>query len=418
MGWHVNRGKDQLGEFHPAVRFRKELYRPDVIKLLLRTGSVEKALDEADRVRGKVSERAEVDKILPPRVSVTSPKPGKVATADVGITAVAESRGKHPVTVLRLVLDGQQVAGQDGVRYFDEPKLGEVRGEWKLTLTPGKHRVQVLADSAVSQGASDEVIIVYEGEQLELRKPRLVVLAVGVSKYRTANVGTLDYAATDARAVLDAFRTHSKELFRELKPKLLMDDEATRDNIMDGLDWLTKEVSQDDYAVVFFAGHGEPDNAGNVYFLPVEADKEKLRRTAVAGEELMKAFRGLPPSKRVLILDACHAGAVKGGKRRAAGSVTDTLLREMLLPENGVVVMCSSTGREFSEESHAHRKGTFTLALTEGLAGKGPKDAAGMIFTHHLHSYVGDRVKELTGGRQHPVMKNPDEIRSFPVAKP
>ena len=30
------------------------------------------------------------------------------------------------------------------------------------------------------------------------------------------------------------------------------------------------------------------------------------------------------------------------------------------------------------------------------LKGKGPKDNGGLVFTHHLHSYVCDRVKELT----------------------
>src|SRR5262245_37205381 len=48
MGWHVNNGPDAMATFYPAAQFRKSLYRPDVIKLLLRTGGVERALEVAD----------------------------------------------------------------------------------------------------------------------------------------------------------------------------------------------------------------------------------------------------------------------------------------------------------------------------------------------------------------------------------
>ena len=43
MGWQVENGPDKLASFYPADRFRKQLYRPDVIKLLLEKGSVEEA---------------------------------------------------------------------------------------------------------------------------------------------------------------------------------------------------------------------------------------------------------------------------------------------------------------------------------------------------------------------------------------
>jgi hypothetical protein len=37
---------------------------------------------------------------------------------------------------------------------------------------------------------------------------------------------------------------------------------------------------------------------------------------------------------------------------------------------------------------------------------------------HHLDSYITDRVKELTKGRQHPVTARASTLRSFPLAKP
>ena len=52
MGWQVNNGLEQMASFYPASQFRKSLYRPDVIRLLLRTGSAERALKLADQERG------------------------------------------------------------------------------------------------------------------------------------------------------------------------------------------------------------------------------------------------------------------------------------------------------------------------------------------------------------------------------
>ena len=72
MGWQVNNGLEQMATFYPAAQFRKSLYRPDVIKLLLQAGSLEKALEIADRARGKASQRVEVGDVLPPQVRITS----------------------------------------------------------------------------------------------------------------------------------------------------------------------------------------------------------------------------------------------------------------------------------------------------------------------------------------------------------
>ena len=48
MGWTVNNGLDQAASFHPASRFRKQMYRPDIISKVLELGGVEAALKAAN----------------------------------------------------------------------------------------------------------------------------------------------------------------------------------------------------------------------------------------------------------------------------------------------------------------------------------------------------------------------------------
>jgi uncharacterized caspase-like protein len=86
-------------------------------------------------------------------------------------------------------------------------------------------------------------------------------------------------------------------------------------------------------------------------------------------------------------------------------------VRDLVTDDYGVVV------REFALESNEHRQGYFTLALVEGLSGKAA-NRDGVVYLAGLDAYVTDRVKELTGGRQHPVTAKPTSVRSFPLARP
>ena len=48
--------------------------------------------------------------------------------------------------------------------------------------------------------------------------------------------------------------------------------------------------------------------------------------------------------------------------------------------------------------------------------GKASSNESGLITTDTLDFYVSERVKELTGGAQHPVMNRPSIVPDFPVA--
>lgn len=422
MGWHVNNGLEQMASFYPASQFRSTLYRPDVIKLLLKTGSVERALEEADRARGRMTQKTEVADVLPPIVRITSPGAAekKLSGADVEISAVATSRGQHPVTAMRLLIDGRPHEGKAGVRTISSPKVGDATVSWNVSLSPGKHRLQVLADSSASQGSSDELEVTYLGDTSldAIELPTLYVLAVGISAYEGDL--KLDYAAKDAEAIVATFQSKSKPLFRKIEVRTLTDKQATRAEILKGLGWLRKEVTQRDFAVFSFSGHGQKDIDGGLYFLPVDADPDNLSSTAILADQFKLPLTALP-GKVIMLLDACHSGGVgtaSTGRRKGAGELTEDLVRDLVTDESGVVMMCSSTGRESSLENNEARQGNFTLAIVEGLSGKADYNKDGHVYLNELDTYVTDRVKELTRGQQHPVTAKPSSIRSFPLAKP
>jgi WD40 repeat protein len=419
MGWHINNGTTQMARFLPAERFARSLRRPDILMQLLETGSVERGRALADLLRGTKTEPLNIVQVLPPRVKITAPaKSGeKVDEEEVEIAATAESTGKHPVTAMRLLLDGRPFQGFKGVRRFDAKEPGIVKASWKVALTHGRHRLVVQADSAVSQGDSDPVELSYVIDSPPAQG-RLFVLAVGIQAYKDESL-KLYYAAEDARLIAKRLKDKGAPLpFTEVKTRVLTDAKATRSAILQGLEWLQKEMSANDSAWVFFSGHGERDAKGGLYLLPVDVDLGKLEETAVSGQALKNALVGLPGRQVLLVLDACHAGAA-GRDRPASASVSDELAQDLSRDENGVIVMCSSIARQKSQENNEFRRGNYTLALLEGLAGKGDTASKdGIVYQHKLHSYVIERVMELTRREQMPTASIPANLPLFPLTKP
>jgi hypothetical protein len=406
--------------FVPLDRFLRHYHTPGLLTKIL----------NGERPRPRV----DVGKALPPKVRLIAPGTMlEVKDGKLEVKAEADSAGDYPVTALRLMLDDRPYQGQQGVFRAAEPKLGKVQTSWSVELEPGRHTLHVLADTPLIQGvASEKVEVRYVGggaAGVELSS--LYILAVGISKYNDDSLN-LDYAAADARALAEAYQAHSKKLFRRIETRVLPDREATREKILDGLEWLRTSATQRDYVVFFFAGHGERDNTGTLYLLPVEADLKRLTATGIDEAVLKRQLVNLP-GKVTAILDACHSGGIsRPGKKRSAAGLTDDLLRELMAAENGLVVLCSATGNELAGESNIHRHGIFTQALLEGLAGqeitiqdgketrklRAAPDGDGVIFFHHLEGFLLDRVKDLSKGQQHPMVYKPDGMRSFPVSKP
>jgi uncharacterized caspase-like protein len=149
--------------------------------------------------------------------------------------------------------------------------------------------------------------------------------------------------------------------------------------------------------------------------VPVDANLEKLWTRGISKEDIRASLNRLA-GKAVLFLDACHAAGV--AKETTRGTVDiNGVVNEFAASENGVVVFGSSTGRELSLEDTAWGNGAFTKAIVEGI-GEGKADLlhTGRITLSELDAYVADRVKELTGGRQHSVMTKPGSVNNFPIA--
>jgi uncharacterized caspase-like protein len=159
-------------------------------------------------------------------------------------------------------------------------------------------------------------------------------------------------------------------------------------------------------AVFFFAGHGWRDDKGEFYLMPSDGDPKQLAKTGLSRMEIKRQVQGLP-GKVVVLLDACHAGAI--------GLLFDDLSRELIDEDCGVVVMCAARPSQPAKEKNGH--GFFTRSVVGGLSGEAAK-REGYVYVHHLQQYVIDHVLELSKETQHPVAIAPPWMGPLKLSKP
>ena len=412
IGWHVNNGSDQAADFFPISRFRNTYYRPDVVAKTL------EILDEAEAIRianvesSKKVQEVPIAKILPPVVGILSPKDGsEVSEKEIEVKFEVRSPSGEPVTNVRVLVDGRPIGR--GLTIKEIQKDQGIQAT-RVAISEKDAEISIIAENRYAASEPATVRLRWSGKVKEdefTYKPKLYVLAIGVSKYEDKNL-TLGLAAKDAKDFVESLLNQKGGLYRDVVVKVLTDEKATRDEIIDGFDWISKETTSKDVAIVFLAGHGINDSGGVYYYLPVNANTEKLRRTGVPFTEMKNTVASLA-GKTILFIDTCHAGNIMGA-RAVAHDVT-RIVNELASAENGAVVFASSTGKQYSFENPDWENGAFTMAVVEGINGKADYIGKGRITINMLDLYVSERVKELTKGKQTPATAKPQTIPDFPL---
>jgi len=407
LGWALPGG--ETADFFPISRFRTDYFQPERVRPAAGAAPTQTV--------------QEGPKKIPPVVEILSPADGSAASSDVAALTLRVrpgSGGKAEKVKVRLngrfakavplTGDSDQIKidvpldpGENQIELFAESRDGTSKPA-SLKLAAAAPPPAPAAQTARAQAPTQESFNVL---------PKLYVLSVGVSEYRDKSL-TLGFAAKDARDFVSTISRQKGRLYRDVEVRLLADAKATRDAVLDGLEWLRSQVTARDVGMLFIAGHGVNDSDGGYYYLPVDTDLNALKRTGVIFSEIRNTMANLS-GKALFFIDTCHSGNVLGGRRGVPTDITG-VINELASAENGVVVFSSSTGRQFSLENAEWGNGAFTKALVEGLEGQADFNKSGKITHKMLDFFLAERVKELTGGKQTPVTQAPGGVPDFPIA--
>jgi WD40 repeat protein len=416
VGWLIDRGSLQGPDFFSVGQFFREFYKPEVVERVLDT------LDEMEAVK-----QAQVRKVatplagdLPPLVAIVSPHDGnRIAAATIPVEYTLRSPSGRPISEILVLINGKRVpldAPLPAATGHDE----SVQGRIAVPVPPGQTiTLSILATTDTGRHGPASTVKLLAADQANASTPvrRLFALIVGAQTYAglPQEWRKLRYTAQDARSVAELLGgNRQRRIYDDVEIRLLADGGGaapTRDAILNGLDWLRREaVRPDDVVLLFISSHGQA--LGGLSILPTDADPSNLKGTAIAGEKIIDALKGIPGNV-LLMIDACYAGA--------AGRDMNSFVASASSPWAGMFVFASSSANELSQEDSLYGHGRFTQALLEALHGQnGMKTPDGVILTDYLASYLARRIPELgrLDSHQTPLFSGPlyaPDLRAFAV---
>jgi hypothetical protein len=398
------------------------LRRPDVVMRVLFTLDEQRALQEANAEMSTPPLSRELQ--LPPVVTVLGPlDESDVQSTAQQIKVRIRTPSGNPATALRATV--RWALGQSR-RYTQElpatpaPPGRDAEVEAAVAVTLPAEDSTVLLQAEVGAVASEPVLLRLRwrgpaGLSTESR-PDLFILSVGVSEYQDERL-RLEYPAKDARDIAAALLKQKGKLYGGVTARTITDRDATRERILAELGWLRRSATANDVAIILLAGHGARDPVSGRYsFYPFEANPAEPGRTLLPAPELRAALNSIE-GKVVLLLDTCHAGNVVERNGAATGRDLERFVNQTASVESNIVVYTASTGGQAARESPKWKNGAFTKALLEGPRGKADPAGSGMVTVSKLETYVGDRVRELTGDLQTPATAKPVSTVDYALAK-
>ena len=215
--------------------------------------------------------------------------------------------------------------------------------------------------------------------------------------------GDLPETVKDATALRDILISPQRCAYLPEQVKLLTKDQANRQGILDGLDWLINSVNRDvnAAAIVYFSGHG--GITPEYHLVPACYDSQNIKKTAISGAEFTQKLGKVRAQKLLILLDCCFAAGMTSAK--APGFKPSSFppeLASVLAQGSGKVFIASSRQDEVSWGGSPYS--VFTQALREGLAGYGTATRDGYAYIADVALYAGRVVPARTGDKQHPVL--------------
>lgn len=433
IGWHINKGRDQLAEFHEVSAFRNFYHRRDVIAQMLALKSFDKVATELGVTAKPVAAPPAVSWLTP--VAATSIVKGNRTEVKFSITS------KLPITAIKLLADGRPIVSQTDLQLSGQGKPEEIsltltvpegsQGtyDFSLLVMDGKTTVEsshrtisfegtgqntTTQAASTTSGGQDRAYLTLDPVDDRQAMGNLYMVSIGVSEFENPKYN-LNFAKADADAMEAMYSKQEGKMFSSVKTIKLVNENATRAKILETFQALEKYTTIDDFVVIFIASHGmNVDN--QFYIVPHDGKAENPRVSCIAWRDFSDLV-GNMAAKVVLFIDTCHSGQLGNNIGQKAQSNTEAM-RELSGKEYGVVIMAAATGYEYSLEHADWGHGAFTLSILEGIEqGKADLKPDGVIYLRELDYYLAERVRELTGGRQHPTTQKPSSISRLSVAR-
>lgn len=262
-------------------------------------------------------------------------------------------------------------------------------------------------------------------------KADLYLVAVGINKYADSTLD-LQYARPDAEAIVDLFLQRGKAIYEHVHIVPLLDEKATKQNILDTLAEVAKKAGPEDTLMLFVSGHGKM--VGQRYYLITHEFTQgdglldaEVSSQCLPVDEIGDELSLIQAEKRLLVFDTCASGGALGLKQGAADPFAFRGAIDRLGAKQGTFAIAASAASEEAQEHASLGHGVLTYALLAGLdaVDTGPLNhrsvrmtrADGLVDVFQWFSFAsgqGPRLMKQLYGREQFIQTSGKGI-SFPV---
>ncbi len=209
--------------------------------------------------------------------------------------------------------------------------------------------------------------------------PKKYALLIGINHYLSLSQGvpTLNYAVDDVDAMKDVLEEQGFEV------TVRRNEDAERRKIVHELYRIAQLLNENDFFLLFFAGHGVRNKVFNdkTYWLTYDADLRALDVAGIRLKHLLDYIQDIKARYKLILLDHCFSGdVVRGGSSsggaRGNGSganlsivrnvvpITD-IERQIREQGEGMVIIAAASNQAIESASLGH--GIFTAALLKAI---------------------------------------------------
>ena len=207
--------------------------------------------------------------------------------------------------------------------------------------------------------------------------PQGRALLIGVSEYQ--RISSLpDAILNDVKDIAATLSSPTYCGYAQENVVSLLNADATRNAVLEGLSDLAAQAGEDDTVCVYFSGHGTvftglggDDSA----LLTVDSDLSDVAGTAISSSDLATALGQIKAERILVFIDSCHAGGTSiakgltyGQEHEFKSGYSETAFVKLAVGR-GRALMASCRANEESGVIQGARNSVFTTALLAGLRG-------------------------------------------------
>jgi len=230
-------------------------------------------------------------------------------------------------------------------------------------------------------------------------QPNTFAIVIANENYK--RVPNVPYAINDGR-VFKKYLTSSfgvpEENIELLEDASLNDIKYSLSNLSQRCDAFRDQIS----VIVYYAGHGVPDDkTSEAFLLPVDGFGSDPS-TGLNLEDFYATLSSMPSKNVIILLDACFSGTKRdGGMLMATRGIT--IKPKMHVPDGKLIVMSATSNDETAFPIDKQHHGLFTYTLLRKI-----QESGGDITWGELMDHVTETVKarsiDLNGKLQTPTV--------------